>query len=107
MERVSTALKIQAKPWPDFEGRGLRGAPLPWDRFPPPLKSHAPPLGKVSMIGQSENLTFMFFCKMETVIAIHLCVKHPFNNAMLCHAIFYRKNLFQCTVHWDYNIKVI
>jgi hypothetical protein len=29
MERVSTALKIQAKPWPDFEGRGLRGAPLP------------------------------------------------------------------------------
>jgi hypothetical protein len=107
MESVSTAWKIQAKPWP-----GLGGAHLPWDRFAPPLrnfapplKSHAPPLGKVSMIDQSENLTFMFFCEMETVIAIHLCVKHPFNNAMLCHAIFYRKKLFQCTVHWDYNIK--
>ena len=53
--------------------------------FAPPLKSHAPPLGKVSMIDQSENLTFFsclgstLFGKIETVIAIHLCVKYPFN----------------------------
>jgi hypothetical protein len=50
----------------------------------------APPLGKVSMIDQSENLTFfgclgstlrkkVFFCKIETVIAIHFCIKYPFN----------------------------
>jgi hypothetical protein len=41
------------------------GAHLPKDRFAPPLrifasflKSHAPLLGKVSMIDQSGNLTF-------------------------------------------------
>jgi hypothetical protein len=50
--------------------------------FAPPLKSRAPPLGIVSMIDQSENLTFFgclaskFFCKTETVIVIHLCVKY-------------------------------
>jgi hypothetical protein len=52
------------------------------------MKSHAPPLGKVSMIDQSGNLALfgclglrvykVFFCKIETVIAIHLCVKYPF-----------------------------
>ena len=29
--------------WPDFEGGGR--CALPWDRFAPPLKSHALPLG--------------------------------------------------------------
>jgi hypothetical protein len=34
--------------------------------FAPPQKSHAPPLGKVSMIDQSENLTF-FGCLGSTL----------------------------------------
>ena len=42
-------VNIMSSTWPDFEGRC---AP------PPPLQSDAPPLGKVSMIDQSENLTF-------------------------------------------------
>jgi hypothetical protein len=29
------------------------------ENFAIPLKRHAPPLGKVSMIDQSENLTFL------------------------------------------------
>jgi hypothetical protein len=81
---------VNKSSWPDFEGRcgevrDRFAAPL--RIFEPPLKSHAPPLGKVSMTDQSENLTFFwllrvytsFFCKIETVIAIHLCVKYPFN----------------------------
>ena len=53
-------------------------------------------LGKVSMIDQSENLTFFsclgstLFCKIETVIAIHLCVKYPFN------AMFRKKLCSNC-----------
>jgi hypothetical protein len=59
---------------------------LPWEFLHLPWKvMHALPLGKVSMIDHSENLTFFgclgsihfvrkFFCKIETVIAIHLWV---------------------------------
>ena len=49
------------------------GVHLPWDRFAPPLrifapalKSHPRLLGKVSMIDQSENLTF-FGCLGSTL----------------------------------------
>ena len=56
-----------------------------------PLKVMQKSLVKVSMIDESKNLTFFgclgstlqfvrrFFCKIETVIAIHLCVKYHFN----------------------------
>jgi hypothetical protein len=52
----SWAIQYILYTWPDFEVWG--GAHLPRRIFAPPLKSHAPPLGKVSMIDQSENLTF-------------------------------------------------
>jgi hypothetical protein len=55
--------------WGDVWG----GAHLPWDRFAPPLRIFAPPLkrcapslGKVSMIDQSETLTF-FGCLGSTL----------------------------------------
>jgi hypothetical protein len=41
-----------------FWGEVWGDADLPWDHFAPPLKSHAPPLGKVLMIDLTENLTF-------------------------------------------------
>jgi hypothetical protein len=52
----TTGICSMAKFWGEMWG----GAHLPGcDRFAPPLKSRAPePLGKVSMIDQSENLTF-------------------------------------------------
>jgi hypothetical protein len=91
----------------------VRGAHLPWVRFAPPLiifapplKSHAPRLGKVSMIDQRENLTFFgclrfsHFCKIETVIAIHLCVKYPFNEMFwkkLCSNCNEGQNWMSCT----------
>ena len=88
---------MRPETWPDFEGRCgevLGGAHLPWDRFAPPLrifaphlKSRAPPLGKISMIDQVNIWLFWllrvytpwesFFCKIEAVIAFHLCVKYP------------------------------
>jgi hypothetical protein len=45
-------------------GRNFFAPPLivfapPLIVFAPPQKSHTPPLGKVSMIDQSENLTFL------------------------------------------------
>ena len=88
--------------WPDFEWRC--GPPL--IIFAPPLKSHALPLGKVSMIDQSANLTF-FGClgstlrKIETVIAFHLCVKYPFNTLFwkkLCSNCNEGQNWMSCTV---------
>ena len=54
-------------PWPDFEGRcgEVRTSPeivlhLPWEflHLNSHLKSHAPSLGKVSVIDQSEHFTF-------------------------------------------------
>ena len=69
---------------------GVRRCVPPLRIFAPPLKCHEPPIRKVSMIDQSENLTFfgclwstLCLCKIETLIAIHLWVKYPFN-AMFC-----------------------
>jgi hypothetical protein len=106
-----------------FWGEVWGGAHLPWDRyapplriFAPPLKSHAPPLGEVSMIDQSGNLTFfgclgfrlrkkVFIRKIETLIAIHLCVKYTFNamfQKKLCSNCNEGQNWMSCTVriHW-------
>jgi hypothetical protein len=69
-------------------GRILRG-----DRF-----ARTSPWESFNDTNQSENLTFFgflgstqkFFCKIETVIAIHLCVKYPFN------AMFWKKLSSNC-----------
>jgi hypothetical protein len=76
------ALFTQNWSWPDFEGRcGARFAHLPRDRFATPLRIFVPPLGKVSIIDESENLTFFgclgsihrkkVFCKIEIAYQSH------------------------------------
>ena len=61
----SSFVSIYAVSWPDFVGRCASPLRL-FNCFAPSLKSHAPPLGKVSMIDRSENLTF-FGCLGSTL----------------------------------------
>jgi hypothetical protein len=99
--------------WPDFEGGGGGGgAHFPEIVLHLRWKVMHFPLGAVSMIDQSENLAFfgclgstlrkkVFFCKIETVIAIHLCAKYPFNAMFwkkLCSKCNEGQNWMNCTV---------